>query len=176
MTTRSAPAVALWLLGRFACGYRRESLLGDLIEQNATGKSRRWLWRQVAAALCANGARRLRAIAGAAGAGTWLLVAAELLSVGALALLFLAWRRPDAPGVLLRLGCATAIAFVLLGLVLGSPARRDGSVAATRGRAARKLLAAFAVLALGTATLTWAGTAVTPTAAPAQTVDGAGAR
>ena len=173
MTTRSAPAVALWLLGRFACGYRRESLLGDLIEQNATGKSRRWLWRQVAAALCANGARRLRAIAGA---GTWLLVAAELLAVGALALLFLAWRRPDAPGVLLRLGCATAIAFVLLGLVLGSPTRRDGSVAARRGRAARKLLAAFAVLALGTATLTWAGTAVTPTAAPAQPVDGAGAR
>jgi hypothetical protein len=51
--TGHPPRVALSLLRRWTSGPRRESLVGDLIEQHAQGRSRLWFWRQTGqAVLC----------------------------------------------------------------------------------------------------------------------------
>jgi len=41
------PRAATWLAERFASPARRESLVGDLVEQFRHGRSRSWYWRQV---------------------------------------------------------------------------------------------------------------------------------
>ncbi len=51
MTAQQPPRVATWLAQRLVSGSRRESLLGDLIEQYRQGRSGRWYWRQVLAAI-----------------------------------------------------------------------------------------------------------------------------
>jgi hypothetical protein len=45
------PALATWLLNRFITGHRRESLLGDLVEQYQHGRSQSWYWKQVIVAV-----------------------------------------------------------------------------------------------------------------------------
>lgn len=49
MKARKPPAVAQWLLNRYA----DPSLAGDLLEEFRSGRSRFWFWRQTAAALAA---------------------------------------------------------------------------------------------------------------------------
>jgi hypothetical protein len=51
MTAQHPPRVATWLAQRLLPGSRRESLLGDLIEQYRQGRSGIWYWRQVLAAI-----------------------------------------------------------------------------------------------------------------------------
>src|SRR5262245_45031682 len=53
MTFRQPPRLATWMLQRFGQGRRMESLIGDLSEQFATGKSAGWYWRQTITALAA---------------------------------------------------------------------------------------------------------------------------
>ena len=51
MRDRQPPQVATWLAQRLVSGPRRESLLGDLIEQYREGRSGIWYWRQVLIAI-----------------------------------------------------------------------------------------------------------------------------
>lgn len=51
MTTRLPPRLATWLLERFGNGRRNDSLIGDLHEQFAHGRSAGWYWYQVLRAL-----------------------------------------------------------------------------------------------------------------------------
>jgi hypothetical protein len=51
MTDQHPPALANWLAHRLVSGPRRESLLGDLIEEYREGRSSSWYWRQVCAAI-----------------------------------------------------------------------------------------------------------------------------
>jgi hypothetical protein len=51
MRDQQPPRVATWLAQRLVSGPRRESLLGDLIEQYRQGRSGIWYWRQVLAAI-----------------------------------------------------------------------------------------------------------------------------
>lgn len=51
MTFRQPPRLATWVLQRFGYGRRMESLIGDLSEQYAAGKSARWYWRQTFTAI-----------------------------------------------------------------------------------------------------------------------------
>lgn len=46
MNALKPPAIATWLLDRFAPVEKRESLIGDLIEQHQRGRSSAWYWRQ----------------------------------------------------------------------------------------------------------------------------------
>jgi hypothetical protein len=60
MSAVEPPRLASWLLGRFVCGQRRESLIGDLDEQFGQGRSSSWYWRQVLSAILVAAARDLR--------------------------------------------------------------------------------------------------------------------
>ena len=51
MSVTQPPRLANWLLRRFACVPKRESLAGDLDEQFARGRPAFWYWRQVLSAI-----------------------------------------------------------------------------------------------------------------------------
>lgn len=58
---RTPPVVAVWLLTKIMRGANRESLLGDLFEQHALGKSNAWFWRQALGAIAVSAGSELRA-------------------------------------------------------------------------------------------------------------------
>jgi hypothetical protein len=43
----TCPRIALWVAARLESSERHESLVGDLLEELANGRSRVWLWQQV---------------------------------------------------------------------------------------------------------------------------------
>jgi hypothetical protein len=51
MTTRIPPRLATWLLTHLGPTFRRESLVGDLLEEYQRDRTRGWYWRQTGAAL-----------------------------------------------------------------------------------------------------------------------------
>jgi len=61
MTLPAPPRLASYLLQRFAFGPRRESLVGDIVEQFQQGRSSRWLWRQTLATIFIGSAAFVRA-------------------------------------------------------------------------------------------------------------------
>src|ERR1700689_2164743 len=52
MKCADPPRLATWLLEHAGGRYRREALVGDLIEEFSLGRSRAWFWRQILHALC----------------------------------------------------------------------------------------------------------------------------
>lgn len=44
---RFSSSAAMWLLERLAPSYRREALVGDVLEEFGQGRSLLWLWWQV---------------------------------------------------------------------------------------------------------------------------------
>lgn len=60
MTSGGPPRFARWLLERFGRTLRLGSLVGDLDEEHADGRSRAWYWRQVVGALAVGYSRTLR--------------------------------------------------------------------------------------------------------------------
>ena len=95
MINREPPRLAVWLLKRWASPYRRESLLGDLLEMYRAGRSRTWYWRQVIAALTLARARALCSLA-RTGFGTALLrLVNALLMAGIIALSAGSFTRAD---------------------------------------------------------------------------------
>jgi hypothetical protein len=60
MTLRTPPRLATWLLRHFGPTYRRESLVGDLLEEYQSQRTRGWYWRQTGAALLISAAGLLR--------------------------------------------------------------------------------------------------------------------
>jgi hypothetical protein len=64
---RHPPACATWLLERFSGRYRRDALLGDLLEEYRRGRSDAWYWREAMVAVMTAGHSRLcRAVPGLA--------------------------------------------------------------------------------------------------------------
>lgn len=62
MSLHIPPRLATWLLRHFGPAYRRESLIGDLLEEYQLQRSPGWYWRQTGAALLisASGIFRIR--------------------------------------------------------------------------------------------------------------------
>lgn len=60
MKSADPPKAAIWLLEHAASRYRRQSLVGDLIEEFRQGHSHTWFWRQVLYAACSGAGSRLR--------------------------------------------------------------------------------------------------------------------
>lgn len=60
MTQRTPPKLATWLLTRLCTARRAESLIGDLHEQFAAGRSEGWYWRQVLVALAQSARQAVR--------------------------------------------------------------------------------------------------------------------
>lgn len=51
MTAPTPPRLATWLLEKGGPSARAEELIGDLVEEYGTGRTRTWFWRQVAGVL-----------------------------------------------------------------------------------------------------------------------------
>jgi hypothetical protein len=60
MNRQGPPIFATWLLQHLGDPYRREALIGDLIEEYRRGRSNAWYWRQVSFAALAGGLSALR--------------------------------------------------------------------------------------------------------------------
>ena len=60
MRSADPPRLANGLLRRLAAGPTRESLIGDLDEQFARGRTSSWYWRQVLSAILVTAANDLR--------------------------------------------------------------------------------------------------------------------
>jgi len=60
LTSGDPPRLARWLLERFGRTLRLGSLVGDLDEEHADGRSRAWYWRQVVGALVVGYSRAFR--------------------------------------------------------------------------------------------------------------------
>ena len=61
MQSAQPPKVARWLLNHFGCGPNNESVIGDLDERYAHGRSDLWYWRQTVTALIAGFAKEVSA-------------------------------------------------------------------------------------------------------------------
>jgi len=51
MNVRTPPRTATWLLKHLGPRYRRDSLVGDLLEEYQQGRTRTWYWRQTGVAV-----------------------------------------------------------------------------------------------------------------------------
>jgi hypothetical protein len=60
MSLRTPPRLATWLLKHLGPSYRREALVGDLLEEYQQDRSRIWYWRQTGAALAISASRLFR--------------------------------------------------------------------------------------------------------------------
>jgi hypothetical protein len=60
MSTAQPPRFATWLLERLVSDEKRESLVGDLLEQYTHGRSAGWYWRQAIGSILAGSAREIR--------------------------------------------------------------------------------------------------------------------
>lgn len=86
MMTSHPPHLADWLLLRLASGPRRQSLIGDLHEQHARGRSTAWYWRQTVTTILGGMASDVRrhpvgvAHALCAGLGAWVLYSVLVMS------------------------------------------------------------------------------------------------
>lgn len=61
MRSGKPPALAVWMLEHLTQGGKKESLIGDLLEEFRDGRSASWFWRQVVAAIAVSFLNQLRA-------------------------------------------------------------------------------------------------------------------
>jgi hypothetical protein len=170
MTKRAPPRLATWILAHVAPDYRRESFIGDLIEQYGQGRTARWYWSQVGAVIGVATARLLRAAISVSAAALMLRLAAESLAVTSILSLIYETQRTNTRANLLPTMILAGLALLcLVASALCAPpptsVRRS-----TRPSSIRRLFAAFAVITLSAATLTWAGTTSGPVRQPTHAV------
>jgi hypothetical protein len=170
MTKRTPPRFATWIIAHIAPDYRRESLIGDLIEQYGEGRTARWYWSEVAAVVGAATTRLLRTAFSLSAIAVLLRLMAESLAVTSVLCFALESRRVNAQANLLPPLILGMLA--LLCLVTSALCAAPSTSATSSGKpgAVKRLFAAFTVITLSAATLTWAGTAPGVVPQPTHTV------
>jgi cytochrome bd-type quinol oxidase subunit 2 len=158
MNTRKPPGLAIWLLERVSTGYRGESLAGDLIEQYALGKSRLWLWRQVAAAIVLAKRRSLEPRLLRIMKKVAFRLLTEISIVLALVMIIDQTRRSHSLSDMLSPTFSATIAFPIAAALVGFVLSRRSSRSRRQPAVFNYLIALFALAALGAGTLTWAST------------------
>ena len=58
MRASGPPELATWLMTKLVPGHKRESLIGDLVEQHQRGRPSAWYWRQAISAIASQLRRR----------------------------------------------------------------------------------------------------------------------
>jgi hypothetical protein len=171
MSNRKPPGLAGWIVRTIAPVYRRQSFIGDLNEEYSQGRSALWYWGEVAALLVVICAKRLQDAVSVRFAAWLLRLTGEALAVAALVALAYQNHGSAAPELLPRALMLAGLALLCLlvsALAASSSARRLSAV--------KRMLAAFAAITLGAATLTWAGAPSSPIAQPSHTIGCAEAR
>lgn len=163
MMMRKPPPLADWLLKRFVSGYRREALLGDLLEEYQAGRTPGWYWREtiVAVLVCARrkvyqliSHPRIRAVAG---------LAAQLALLTWTVLLSEEYRqlcpaRPAAlSGSIIAVTCVGATGLAIA-LVLRLSSQRRALRISRRPGVIRLSVAAFTAVGFCSGALSWAST------------------
>jgi hypothetical protein len=163
MSGRTPPALALWLLARCGSGAHAQALAGDVIELYQHGRSRGWLWRQVAMALGVTLLRSIRTMPWMIVLRASLRLTAEAAAVLAIAIIVDQSRRTQVSGATPNLAFIVTVAalitvalFAILALMgtQSMTTRRQGPAEALAG----VLMLAFGVIALGSGALTRADT------------------
>jgi hypothetical protein len=171
MRNRKPPGLASWIVRTVAPAYWRQSFIGDLNEEYAQGRTALWYWSEVAALLVVIGAKRLQAALSVRSAAFLLRLAGESFAVAALVALVYQSHGRGAPQLLLRSLVLAGLALLcLLASVLATPST------SRRLSALKRMLAAFAAITLGAATITWAGAPSSPVAKPSHAIGCAEAR
>lgn len=163
MSERTPPALALWLLGRCGSASYAESLAGDLIEEYRQGRSRGWLWREVAVALGVALLRFIRAMPWMIVLRSLLRIAAETAAVLAIVTIVDQSRRAPVSGEGLNLGFIVTVAALITVASLAIVALMGTRSMVTRRQRPAEALAgvlilAFGVIALGMGAFTRADT------------------
>jgi len=163
MSDRAPPALALWLLERCGSASYAESLAGDLIEEYRQGRSRGWLWRQVAMALGVALQRFIRTMPWIIVLRASLRMAAETAAVLAIVTVVEQSRRNSVGGDAANFGFIGTVAALITVASLAIVALMGTQSMATRRQRPAEALAgvlmlAFGVIALGMGTFTRADT------------------
>ncbi|MHB8814992.1 MAG: hypothetical protein ACYDAE_17205 [Steroidobacteraceae bacterium] len=164
MNRREPPAIAAWLLSRFAPTRRSESLLGDLFEEYQTGRSPAWYWRETFVALLIAAHRESRELFARRVPQVLLaLLAPAALLVWCIALSEQYRQRCPTPSVLpssaLVLATCAGLAAVATALVLWrSSLLRPLRVGRKPGLLRLSVVAFAAIGGFSGAAVTWAGT------------------
>jgi hypothetical protein len=162
MSLTNPPRLATWLLERLSSGYHRESLVGDLFEQYARGRTRFWYWRQVLVAIFVAGKR--------AGAPRLLNtvrrvffhLTAEVSVVLGIVTIIDEFRRTHAFREMWRPAFTGTVALLATISLLGFMLSRRGFGFKRRNAVINHFIAVFAVVALCAGTFTWAAAARSP--------------
>jgi hypothetical protein len=166
VTDRIPPRMASWLLRHLGPSYGRDSLAGDLFEEYQAGKTRAWYWRQVLAAawIARTEAIRIqwRPRAALSALLRFTIEVTALIGVGALSqqhrlVCPLGGMSRIASLIMLVGSTGLCISIGLYLLICALPRLVRSRKARRSPPVLKKLIAVFAVTALSTGTLTWAG-------------------
>lgn len=164
MNMREPPAIAAWLLKRFATTRRSESLLGDLFEEYQTGRPSGWYWRETFVALLIAVHRESRHLfARRVTQGFLALLAPSALLVWLFVLSEQYRQRCPTPsilpsGALVLAACAGLVAVATALMVWRSSLLRPLQVTRRPGLLRLSVVAFAAIGGFSGAAVTWAGT------------------
>ncbi len=131
MTKRVPPRLASWIAAHIAPSYRRDSFVGDLLEEYRQGQGHTacWYWGQVVVALTLAATRFLRIVFSLSSAELLLRIAAESLAVTALLSLAYELQNRHAYG---SANFIPALAFAILALICSGASMLYSPLAAIR--------------------------------------------
>ena len=159
MIEPTPPQLATWLLKKCGSPYHGDSLAGDLIEQYREGRSRRWYWKQITAAILIARVRAIRTLPWTAVRRVLSRLLAETAAVLALVVIVDQVRRTRSLAEMMNHTFGSTLIVLLAVAVIGFLVSLRPDKPRQGQAAINVMMLAFGVIALGVGTLTWADTA-----------------